>query len=319
MNDIEQARKKWLAERPNYEDFGKLLEQRLRNAVQAKGVWCETESRAKEPHSLIKKLLKGEHSYESLPDKVGVRCIVRFLSEVEMVVLAAQELFACSQADRKIEELGADRVGYLSVHVEVRLRPSDPQVENYPPNQFWAELQLRTLAQHLWAEMTHDSVYKSDEALARLPPDIRRRVSLMAGVIEVADREFERLNQELTLTPEVQLYKLLERHYYKFATKRPDVELSLEVIALLAPLYGSDVPTIKSILEKFVNDREALLHAVYAEATEAGVTAFLYQPEVLMIYERLETDQLATRRVWNKRFPETELEHVANTFGISFD
>ncbi len=38
-----------------------------------------------------------------------------------------------------------------------------------------------------------------------------------------------------------------------------------------------------------------------------------------MIYERLETDQLATRKAWNERFPETELERVANTFGISFD
>jgi len=95
--------------------------------------------------------------------------------------------------------------------------------------------------------------------------------------------------------------------------------LSLEVIALLVPLYGSDVPTIKSVLEKFVNDHEAVLRAVYAEATEAGMSAFLYQPEVLMVYERLEADQLATRKAWNTRLPETELEHIANTFGISFD
>lgn len=143
------------------------------------------------PHSLIKKLLKGKHSYESVPDKVGVRCIVRYLSDVDVAVSTAAKLFNCSQAD-------------------------------------------------------------------------------------------------------------------------------LEVIALLIPLYSTDAATVKHALDSFLHEHQNVLHAVHAEADDFGASAFLYQPEVLMIYERLDGDQLAIHKTWNTRFPESELERVANTFGISF-
>ena len=58
---------------------------------------------------------------------------------------------------------------------------------------------------------------------------------------------------------------------------------------------------------------------MYEEAEEWTVSPFLYQPEVLMIYERLEADQLAARKAWVLRFPESELERIANVLGISFD
>ena len=77
MNDLEAARKRWLAERPAYESFGREVASRIKAAVQAQGIWCETSARAKETHSVVKKLLKGKHTYETLPDKVGARCVVR--------------------------------------------------------------------------------------------------------------------------------------------------------------------------------------------------------------------------------------------------
>jgi len=58
---------------------------------------------------------------------------------------------------------------------------------------------------------------------------------------------------------------------------------------------------------------------VYEQSEDWKASSLLYEPEVLMIYERLEADQLATRRQWNTRFPEGELERVANSLGISFD
>jgi ppGpp synthetase/RelA/SpoT-type nucleotidyltranferase len=45
---------------------------------------------------------------------------------------------------------------------------------------FWAELQVRTLAQRLWSEMSHDTVYKNDGMVAKLAPDVQRLVVLMA-------------------------------------------------------------------------------------------------------------------------------------------
>jgi len=319
MIDMDEARKRWLAERQTYEALGKLIEEKLREAVKKQGIWCNLTSRPKEPHSLLKKLLKGKHTYETIPDKVGARCIVRHLSDLDVVVSVARKLFECSEIDSKLEKLAEDRVGYCSIHIDLRLRDQDPEAANYPPNQYRVELQVRTLGQHLWAEMAHDSFYKSDETLSVFNSDVRRRANLMSGLIEVADREFDRLNRETALEPQIELYKELEQYYYKLTARRPDPELSLQVISLLMPLYKIGEQEIAERIRDFFANHEQILHSVYDNAAELNVSAFFYQPEVLMICERLEADQLATRKIWNTRFPERELESIANAFGISFD
>jgi ppGpp synthetase/RelA/SpoT-type nucleotidyltranferase len=322
MNEIDSARKRWREDRQKYEEFGKLVERRTALAVTRLGICCEASSRAKEVHSLVKKLLGGDHNYENLADKVGARCIVRYLSEVECVVALVGDLFVCSEPDRKVEtKLQEDRVGYISTHIEVRLKDDDPESENYPPEEFWAELQVRTLAQHVWAEMSHSTVYKDEESIARLPDsmNIKRRVNLMAGLIEVADREFDRVNGEIQTDPAAAVYKALERHYYKLTVKRPDVGLSMQVIKLLLPLYKDDVSHITQQIDHFVAANEQLLTSIYEGADEWGASALLYQPEALMLFERLQNDQFALRQAWNSEFPERELERIANDFGVSFD
>ena len=66
----------------------------------------------------------------------------------------------------------------------------------FPGGRFRAELQVRTLAQHLWSEMSHDTTYKSGTVVE---PELKRRVNLLAGLIEIADREFSRLQEEFLL------------------------------------------------------------------------------------------------------------------------
>ncbi len=319
MSDLEDARKRWLAEKARYEEFAQLIEGRVKVAVQAKGLWTETSARPKDIPSLLKKLLKGRHSYESMPDKAGAQCIVRYLSDLPTVVSEARTLFSCSDIDDKREGLSEDRIGYLSIHLEVRLKADDPKANDFPPDQYCAELQIRTLGQHLWAEMAH-GVYKNDESLNVLPPDVRRRVNLMAGLIEVADQEFDRLNALQPMNPAAQMYKELEPYYYRLTSRQPDAALSLTVIEMLIPLYGAaGVTQIAQRIGEFFDAHQEELSHVYSETDEEQASAFLYQPEALMILERLEADELETRRVWNERFPEKELERVAVPFGISFD
>jgi putative GTP pyrophosphokinase len=50
------------------------------------------------------------------------------------------------------------------------------------------EIQVRTILQHAWAEIEHDIQYKSSTAI---PEEIRRRFMALAGMLEIADREFQ--------------------------------------------------------------------------------------------------------------------------------
>ncbi len=326
MSGVEQARQQWIAERPKYDAFGQILKQRLQQSLRRLGIWFTVDSRAKTVDSLVKKLLnKPDHTFDTLLDKVGVRVIIRYRADEERIVGAVRKLFDSDEPEDKEQRLGTDRVGYLSVHLDhVRLHQNDNDIMVYPSDVFWAEVQIRTLAQHLWSEMSHDTVYKNDEMVAKLPPDMQRRVALMAGQIEVADREFDRLNMELSSRATVLLLQVLERHYYSVASQLPNLELSIKVLHTLTPLMKTDVSTFANRLNDFLASKQSVIEQVYATAMERGLAddrtpAFLFQPEVLLIYSLLDSRRDETREIWSQHFPERELERIANTFGISFD
>jgi ppGpp synthetase/RelA/SpoT-type nucleotidyltranferase len=321
MSDVETARKRWIIERPEYEAFAECVKKRLKQMLKPGGFWFEVSARAKEIDSLVKKLLKkSHHTYESLPDKVGARVIVRFRADISPALKLIRTAMVCDKEDPK--DPGIDRVGYQSVHLDgVSLPDDEPEIVRFPRDKFWVELQVRTLAQHLWSEMSHDTIYKNDETVSALHPDIRRRVNLMAGQIEVADREFDRLNQELPADANILLLKALERHYYTLSSRAPDPQLSLEVLPLLTPLYHSQVTDIVHRMDEFVSENRVFLQELYSQFGEidrSQTTAFLSQPELLMIYERLTNDSTAMRKAWNKVYPEKELERIAVQFGLPF-
>lgn len=322
QEEIEFARDRWVNERDSYIQFGEFLKNELSLIVRRLGIYAEVSSRAKEVHSLVKKLIiKPHHSYETLPDKVGVRVAVRYRSELPIVEAAIKDQFDFSQADDKARALGDNMLGYQSIHIDRLCLKGGGMAEQFPADKFVAELQLRTLGQHLWADISHDTFYKNDSSVALLSEDLRRRVHLMAGVLEVADREFDAMNREIPIQVEGRLLRELEKLYYQLAVRKPDIELSLAVIRLLMPLYrGQTEQEIMSshVIPSFDSSQAMLRHVYINHAGDYDNTsAFLFQPEALLIYDCLKTDPDATVSAWNHRFPTKELERVATAFGLS--
>lgn len=257
-----------------------------------------------------------------MPDLIGVRVVVRYRREVEQVIEVVRELFDCSVLDDKSDRLAEDNVGYISVHTEARLKRDDAQEAVFPRAEFRVEIQMRTLAQHLWSEMSHDTFYKTDEQA--ISSELKRRVNLMAGLLEVADREFARLGEEVAGLPgmaELAVLRTLESYYYQFSAERGNPDLSLAVIKLLLPLYAMEPAAIGPVLDDFVRDRRTTISAVFEKenADPGHRSVFFTQPEVLMLYERLDHDSLGVRERWIELLPLQELERVALAFGISFD
>src|SRR5262249_19087167 len=96
------------------------------------------------------------------------------------------------------ELIEKERFGYQSVHYLVRIRSERAELAEYQRFAgFIAEIQVRTILQHAWAEIEHDIQYKSTSAI---PSEIRRRFMQLAGLLEIADREFQAIqgaNQDL--------------------------------------------------------------------------------------------------------------------------
>jgi putative GTP pyrophosphokinase len=318
-SNLADVRRRWDEERPAFERFGKIIEDALRVAVFARGIHCQVESRAKDTPSLIKKLIvkAGQHSYDSLPDRVGARCVLRYRSELETVLEVATTLFQCGEIDRKAGAMRPMEVGYQSHHVEVRLRAGDHNAAEFPPTHYWAELQVRTMAQHLWSEMSHDTFYKNEALVSAFAPGLQRRIHLMAGLIEVADVEFDRLARESN-DPVVAILVALERQYYRFSNFQPDVELSLQLIPPLLATYGESSNAVALRIQAFVDAHEGTLREIYQQADRERSSPLLWQPEALMLYERLDYDEHALRSALVDILPEPELEKLALEFGYSF-
>jgi len=321
--NVESARKTWIEEKPQFEKFAGLLKSRLQSGVRRLGIPAEVTARAKDVDSLVKKLLlKTEHTYESLPDKVGARIVFKYRSDSSRVQALVSEQFDHDPPDDKAKERGTKEMGYLSVHLDnTRLKAGDGQIIEFPSSKFFAEVQVRTQAQHLWAEMSHDDVYKNDETAKSLPDDLKRRINLMAGQVEVADREFDRINGEIGQDDAYKLLKALEKNYFKLTTRRPNPELSLSVIRLLIPTFESaSTQEIINHIQLTFEKNAATLESVYQDPDRANdPSAFFFQPEALMIFDRLLNDRDETLKIWNTQFPTSELELVANNLGISLD
>ena len=126
-----------------------------------------------------------------ITDQVGLRVITFLRDDVTTVAnLLGEEMQLLDDRDMGQETAREGRWGYASRHLLVAV-----EGEQQP-----ASIQVRTVLQHAWAEFEHDIRYKGS-----IPeedaPDLDRRFTLAAGLLELADREFSAIRERLRVLP----------------------------------------------------------------------------------------------------------------------
>lgn len=175
---------------------------------------CDT--RPKRAESVLDKLTAKPNSYpdglsvrslDRMHDLLGGRVVVYFMSDLALLDRAIRDdrrlevsvqdpptaylpkpvvlrLGLAFQEERIVERAS----GYTSLHYVVRF------VEPLAPKAPWFEIQVRTLAQHVWAEIEHLLGYKPD---GQVPYYVDRQLTLLANLTSVFDDEFELVRDEL--------------------------------------------------------------------------------------------------------------------------
>ena len=113
-----------------------------------------------------------------------------------------------------------------------RIFTGEPRKRYGDFGQYGAELQVRTLAQDLWAEMAHELSYKSIFVMLRLicRRRIDRRIYILSALVESADMEFSRINRHVANAPgaeQLNVLRTLETQFFKHVSRPYDLEMSV--------------------------------------------------------------------------------------------
>ena len=184
-----------------YEIFASEVKHLLQGILREEGIECNAiTSRLKDKNSLSEKIDRKKDKYKSLSDLTdiaGVRIITYYTEDVDKVAEIVEREFSIDSENSidKRESLEPDRFGYCSVHYVVEMNQDRLKLREYQTfSGLKCEIQIRSVLQHAWAEIEHDLGYKSEIGI---PKSIRRNFSRLAGLLEIADKEFQEIRSFL--------------------------------------------------------------------------------------------------------------------------
>jgi len=155
------------------------------------------ESRLKTWASIEEKIKRKNLAIDSvkeLNDLVGFRIILLFSQDVDRTLARIERLLSVVDKEDKRATITEDQFGYQSVHC-VGYFPGGwlalPTLKDF--DGIKVEIQIRTVAQHLWAAASHLLQYKREE---NIPLPLRRSIHRMSALLEIVDLEFDRVLKE---------------------------------------------------------------------------------------------------------------------------
>lgn len=155
------------------------------------------ESRVKTWSSISEKVDRKDIELASvvdLSDLIGVRVVLLFRKDLERVKDIISKNFDLISSEDTGDRLGDSEFGYQSHHYSVKVPDSWLSVPTWAGlGGFTIEVQVRTLAQHIWAAASHKLQYKQEKGV---PPPIRRSINRVSALLETVDLELQRVLEE---------------------------------------------------------------------------------------------------------------------------
>ena len=301
----DNPRQLWISEKDMYEKIGLEIRESLSVLLRENGISAVFSHRAKETDSIIKKMMRKDKRYDEILDKVGVRVVVSFKSQLSEVDSLICKTFGgeIQKRENMSEKLGKTEFGYQAIHYDIcKIRNGQECI---------CEVQLRTICQDGWSMLSHAIAYKTEIGI---PEHIEREINALSAVFELADNQFQLIKSlidELPDTDPIRILNYLEKFFISKIGTTYDYELSRYFLKSINTLY-EDNPIMA--LQKFIEVNEELVLSVIRKYSD---NTFFSQPEIVLIMERLENRKYALKEYWEQLLPVAELESIANAWGTS--
>jgi len=192
----DELKKQYDEKRPSTERFCTEIHRQIKAIVDSAslGLGFPIQYRVKTWGSIKEKLTRLSlvlNSIDDLQDLVGVRIILLYQRDVGRICEFISNVFMILEEYDTKERLSHDQFGYASRHMIVGLPPEWTSIPTLSGcKDLLAEIQVRTVSQHLWAEVSHHLQYKRKESV---PDQILRSLYRASALLESVDLELERV------------------------------------------------------------------------------------------------------------------------------
>jgi len=209
---VRQQIRQYSRVKPRYERCAEALELVLEKASERHAPQAIVQARAKAIASFAEKIQRKKkytNPVRQFTDLCGARIITHTPEEVNSICSFIEEHFDIDWDNciNAIEHLKPSEFGYRSLHYIVSFRrgvfpthdvdikiPADLLPDDDCPMK--AEIQVRTILEHAWADIVHDRSYKS---AFKVPDKWQREIAVMAAILEDAGNAVERIIEGLEL------------------------------------------------------------------------------------------------------------------------
>ena len=254
--------------------------------------------RIKEEDSLIAKALHRQKDYSKpyhdIEDKVGIRFVVLLTEDTENICNIIKQIpfwnYSEDQDFKKNREEYPESFPYESCHFVVKpldsfsydFKQDDTnKIEKVTiPKGTPCEIQVRSLLQHAYAELSHETLYKKK---VRQKENIKRFLARSMALIESADYFFIQVKTDIKKESKFykQLLDLSSKFYPSELLSSSNEEANMTILDLLLQ-KDAIIETDIICLEKYLNDNADRLNS---KVRGNYHTSFIYRiPTVLLFY-----------------------------------
>lgn len=267
--------------------------------------------RVKDTESIIAKAFYRGKNYEDpyldITDKVGTRFVALLDEDIKTIcktIESNEEWITSKDRDYEIErESEPLRFDYQSMHYVVSAKKAIEFQGVIIPVGTPCEIQVRTLLQHAYSELTHDRVYKS-----KFDPsgDIKRTVARSMAFLETTDEYFQKVSNEMSELPVFQLYEMLKYKMLSNISYFPEsTKTNIHILQLYLDRINAGQFTDSSMFNEFdpivkANDKATFLNS---------------QPVIYFIYYMCQNHPYEMKEKWD--LTKDELRPYFTQLGIS--
>lgn len=307
--------------------YGELIKKMGQKSSVGKFLQISPTIRVKETDSFIEKALirksdKYKDPLSEITDQVGVRFVVLLLDDVDFIGKIVKNMVNCDYEkcrDFEQEKLdNPDHFAYQSDHYIVKIKERFNFNDVAIDSNTTCEIQIRTMLQHAYAEMSHVSDYKPSILLPENEQKhIKRLLAKGSALIEITDDAFKDIKTMLT-----QYYDNID----KLLNDSAKIYKSItgEDAAFNTQLSNRIVNAYLDLLQKNKANSDKLQDWVYKNSffgemlKEKRNKSVFYKDSIVIILAWLiSNNRIAVPKMWPEDM--NYLEDFYNDIGISTD